>query len=390
MAITMTVAARTNRKSSTHRPARTIAGFSLVELLVAMAIGLILISGMISVFGGNRRSSELNQAMSNMQESARFAIEAISRDARMAGFQGCMDLNTAAATPIGNGAPTSDLYSSATTGAVITSATNWIPAPHSTFTIPTGDLAPIPGTHALTLQYGSAERATLVTGMTSPADNITISATDEARWGLNGDELMIIANCDFADLFKISGIATAGANKVISHTANDNTLDGAGIGNLTADYGNEAISTAELMLFASNIYFIGNTGITNDNGDPIRALYRQSLPYTNPPLELIQGIENLRIRFGVRQANGQVRYFLPNAPGFNPGEVESVQIGILMSSWEHAASDIDEATYTLAGQAIAPNTDLTAAHASGLTHAADRRLRLAFNTTVNIRNRRNQ
>ncbi len=362
----------------------------MVELLVAMAIGLILISGMISVFGGNRRSSELNQAMSNMQESARFAIDAISRDARMAGFQGCLDLNTASATPLGNGAPTTDLFDTATTGSVVTSATNWIPAPHSSFTMPTGNLAPIPGTHTLTMQYGSAERAPLTAGMTSPADNITISAADEARWGLTGNELMIISNCDFADLFRISAIATSGTDKIISHDATANSLNGVGIGNLTADYGNEAIGTAELMLFSSNIYFIGNTGITNDNGDPIRALYRQSLPYTNPPLELIQGVENLRIRFGVRQANGQVRYYLPNAPGFQPGEVESVQIGLLMSSWEHAASDIDQATYVLAGQPIPPNTDIAAARASALTHAADNRLRLAFNTTINIRNRRNQ
>ncbi|MBX2886174.1 MAG: prepilin-type N-terminal cleavage/methylation domain-containing protein, partial [Granulosicoccus sp.] len=75
----MTTSNHSNRTRSGKSATRTIAGFSMVELLVAMAIGLILISGMISVFGGNRRSSELNQAMSNMQESARFAIDAISR-----------------------------------------------------------------------------------------------------------------------------------------------------------------------------------------------------------------------------------------------------------------------------------------------------------------------
>ena len=47
--------------------------FSLIELLIAMTLGLILIAGMITVLEGNRRSSELNSTMADLQESARFA-----------------------------------------------------------------------------------------------------------------------------------------------------------------------------------------------------------------------------------------------------------------------------------------------------------------------------
>lgn len=358
-------------------------GFSVVELMIAMTIGLILITGMISVFSGNQRSAELNQAMTNMQEGARFAIDAIARDARMAGFQGCLDLNTAAAEPRANNAPTTNLYASATTGSVIVSATNWDPAPPPTFTIPTGSRTPIAGTHSLTLQFGSPDRAQLSSPMTTISDDVTIKATDDV-WGLAGDEIMLIANCDAADLFRISSITTAGTDLELAHGAADNN----GFGVLTAAYGKETYKKAELMLFTSNVYFIANTGLSNDAGDPIRALYRQSLPYDAPPVELIQGIENLRIRFGVRQSDNTLRYFLPNAAGLNPGDIESLQVGILMSSWDHAASNPDEQTYVLAGQDIEPETNITDANASGLKHAADNRLRLAFNTTIKIRNRR--
>jgi len=68
-----------------------ISGVSLIELLIAMTLGLILLAGMIAVFSGNKRSSELNTAMANIQENARFALSALGKDIRMAGFQGCLD-----------------------------------------------------------------------------------------------------------------------------------------------------------------------------------------------------------------------------------------------------------------------------------------------------------
>ena len=72
-------------------PFRSQAGLSLVELMVAMTLGLLLLSGMIAVFSGNQRSAELNTAMANLQESARFALSRMSKDMRLAGHQGCLN-----------------------------------------------------------------------------------------------------------------------------------------------------------------------------------------------------------------------------------------------------------------------------------------------------------
>lgn len=358
-------------------------GFSVVELLVAMTIGLILISGMIAVFSGNKRSADLNSAMTNMQESARFSIDAIARDARLAGFQGCIDINTSAALIRASNAPSANLYETASTGSLVVSATEWNPPPPPTFQMPTGDITPVLGTHTLLLQFGSSSTVGLSTPMPTPAAPVTVAATDNV-WNLNGDELMMISNCEYADVFRISGLSTDGMNLQLEHNAANNLSNG----NLTSRYGDESGDTARLMLFNSNVYFVGNTGLTNDFGDPIRALYRQALPYSEPPLELIQGVENMRVRFGVRQNDGSLRYFLPTSTDFSPDKVESIQIGLLISSWEHAATVVDEQTYVLAGQQIGPSTDIVGANASGLSHAADRRLRLAFNTTIKVRNRR--
>lgn len=65
-------------------------GMSLIEILVAMAIGLLLMVGVLQVFSAMRQSFKLQEALSNVQENARFAVDFISKDLRMAGYMGCM------------------------------------------------------------------------------------------------------------------------------------------------------------------------------------------------------------------------------------------------------------------------------------------------------------
>lgn len=63
-------------------------GFSLVELMVAMAVGLIIISGAFSLHSGTRKVQIVNEAQMDMVADARFAIEMISYDLRHAGLWG--------------------------------------------------------------------------------------------------------------------------------------------------------------------------------------------------------------------------------------------------------------------------------------------------------------
>jgi len=350
-------------------------GLSLVELLIAMTVGLILISGMVAVFSGNKRSSEMNQAMANMQENARFALDAISRDVRMAGFQGCVDVNNSKARILANNAPTADLFLSVATGSLVTTATTWNPLPPPTFNIPTTQAQPVPGTHALTLQFGSSITRGLSVDMANQNAVIQIASNP---WNIGANELMIIANCDYADLFRTTGVATNAGAVQISHAATGNSA-----GSLTGAY---TTDDTMVMRFLSNIYYVGETGLTNDDGDEIRALYRQSLPYSRAPVELIQGVENIRIKFGIRNDQGVLRYVTPSDATFSPGRVESIQVGLLMSSWDRIAQDSDNQTYVLAGIAIPPVS--AGGDVNGANHATDSRYRLAFNTTIKVRNRR--
>ena len=63
-------------------------GFSVVELLVAMVIGLVIIAGVAAVFVSNRVTAEVSNAASDLLDDAAFSIELISKDLRMSGAWG--------------------------------------------------------------------------------------------------------------------------------------------------------------------------------------------------------------------------------------------------------------------------------------------------------------
>jgi len=367
----------------THRILRKKqpAGFSLVELLIAMTLGVILIAGMLTVFSGNRRSSELNAEMANMQENARFALNKMSQDVRMGGFQGCPDINSAAARVIAKNSPTrgGSIYRLATSGSIVNTPTNWSPLPPPTFLMPEEHPA-IAGTHSLTLQYGDPTTVELDTPLSNQNAPIVIA---DNPWGAEVGDMMIISDCQQADLFRITGLAFDGSKTTLFHNA---TADGNVQQTLSLSYGQSKTGTPQVMPFRSEIYFIGDTGLVNEVGDKITALYQQSLPYTSQPTELVQGVENMRIKFGVRADSGQLSYKLPGDPGLDPGSVESVQIGLLMTSYDLITGQDDDQTYVLAGQQIPPTEGTT----NGTNHGKDRRFRLAFNTTIQIRNRRSE
>ena len=63
-------------------------GLMLIELMIAMLIGLFLIGGAIAVFIASKRSYTETEAFSRMGESGRFALQLLITDLRRAGFFG--------------------------------------------------------------------------------------------------------------------------------------------------------------------------------------------------------------------------------------------------------------------------------------------------------------
>lgn len=72
-----------------RKPMKPLAGFTLIELMVAMLLGLIVIAGVASVFLANQRTYRTNQALGDVQDSSRIAFELMARDIRNAGLNPC-------------------------------------------------------------------------------------------------------------------------------------------------------------------------------------------------------------------------------------------------------------------------------------------------------------
>ena len=63
-------------------------GLSLIELMVALVIGLLLLGGLIQIYLSNKQSYNAQEQLARMQESGRFAMDLITRDLRRAGYWG--------------------------------------------------------------------------------------------------------------------------------------------------------------------------------------------------------------------------------------------------------------------------------------------------------------
>jgi len=64
-------------------------GFSLVELMVALVLGLVIVGGVINIFLSNQQAFRTNDQLGRLQENARISFEQMAREIRQAGGNAC-------------------------------------------------------------------------------------------------------------------------------------------------------------------------------------------------------------------------------------------------------------------------------------------------------------
>ncbi len=77
---------RPYQQSSTNKQR----GLSLVELMIALVLGLVLSAGVFQVFTNSSQTYQLSDSLSNLQENMRFAVGRLQYETRMAGYRGCL------------------------------------------------------------------------------------------------------------------------------------------------------------------------------------------------------------------------------------------------------------------------------------------------------------
>lgn len=280
-----------------------MAGLSLVELMVAMVIGLILMLGVVQIFSASHAASRLSEGASRVQENARFALDFLERDIRMAGHMGCVNdqahvvknlgdpVNHLSATA-GSGSPLDFRVSiqgyeapgTAPEDALVLGGT-W-DAPENLPTSIAG-LSPAPagGSDILVLRYLAAEGVPVNLITLSDGNSIIRGATDRIERlrsdGVAAPTLFGIADCGHADVFEgaLSG--------------NEITANAVDLSRYTAQ------PTGQTMLYRAEslVYYIG---INGDTGQPgLRRARADATGEYTVNEEVVEGIENLQLMFGL-------------------------------------------------------------------------------------------
>lgn len=64
-------------------------GLSLIELMIAVALGIFISAGMVSIFTNSSQNYRVNENMSRLQENTRFAMLFLARDIRATDYRAC-------------------------------------------------------------------------------------------------------------------------------------------------------------------------------------------------------------------------------------------------------------------------------------------------------------
>ena len=325
-------------------PAPGQRGFSLIELMVALLLGLLLMSGIIAVYLESKRGWAQDEAIARVQENGRYALRLLSREIAMAGFLGGVTELDAVSSP------------------AVSDCQTWLLKLDQKIDGPDEN-----STHKNSFQsYNAADdSAPAAFGSCFGAADV-VAGTDILAIRRASDTPLILAgewHNDFTSLtssayYLHNDDSGLGDSEIVLGSALDTS-------ELTA-----ADSTADVWAYYGRIYYIGI-----ENGVP--SLCVRSVQNTAQTC-LVSGIESLQIELGV-DTDGDaipdefVSDRVADAPGaVDPDTVLSIRLHLLVRSLEPVrSSPTDSRTWSLGDQTLTTNAS-----------AADQFYRRVFTTTV--------
>ncbi len=329
-------------------------GFTLVELMIAMTIGLILLGGVITILTSSQQVYRVNDALARMQENARYAFQVLSRDIRMAGYFGCAGNGALVVNTLNDKDSFLWKLGQAIDGFEATSSTTWTPV------LPEGAIPSPLGGRDIVVVRGVEGSETKV--VSHPGGNPPGSADLKVSVGsgLQNDDIVLVTDCQASAIFQITNINTSSGQDNIVHNTGTPTANTPG--NYTKALGKE-FTGGEIIKISTRSYFIRLI-------DGLPALYRKI--GTRNAEELVRGVEDMQVEYG-EDLNGDWTADIYRSADLvtNWQSVVSVRISLLMQTTENNIASQPQ-PYTFNGTTVTPT---------------DRRLRQAFTTVVALRNR---
>jgi type IV pilus assembly protein PilW len=325
--------------------------------MIAMTLGLVVTAAIVQVYLSSRRNQVLQESLTGRQEAGRFAAQAIERDAKMAGFRGCLrDVGTVRNSLNDD---TDFLYNFGDYVSGFEAAgPGWTPGLPATL----ADAAPLPGTDVLTLRTADDPGGVfLVADMATDASDM-VTRSDFGAAPLEAGDIAVVTDCGGAAVFQVTAF-NAGSGDII------HDIGGAVVpGNATKDLDRRFPEGAQVFTLRTTSYFVAQSEAGTGP-----ALWRRD--GTAPAVELAAGVENLQVLYGedVDRDWAPDTYVTADAV-VDWRRVVSIQVALLVAGVQDNVTDADPREFTLLDEVVGPFDDGRLRRVIGFTVALRNRL----------------
>jgi type IV pilus assembly protein PilW len=261
-------------------------GYSFVELMISMMLGVLLSAAIISVFFSVSRSYKVKSALEMMQESSLLGLHFLSNDLKTAGFKGCFEGPFHKINIVSKGEVAKQLtYSTAIYGT---------PGSNQSLDV---------------ISFISSIGAGLDVSADMPTSHSSIDLLAGYTTLLNKE--LLITNCQQADLFTVTNVW----RQRFSHDLAQNSD-----GNLSVAYVKGSIAYPLSVISYKLAKGVGgNTGLFRKVGS---ANYQ----------ELIANVEEMKITYGIVGLNSFKLNYLSATKVVDFNQVISIKVQLLLSS----------------------------------------------------------
>ncbi|MBL3558250.1 MULTISPECIES: PilW family protein [Marinobacter] len=355
-------------------------GLSMVELLIATALGLLLTLGVTQIYLSGNETYRQTQGLAHAQESTRFVSAVLSPDLRTAGSFGCI---------AEMGMSLDQVVDNRLNGGLIVPLTQALQGWEYTGTGP-GDSVTLASALATP---GAGNWASGTAGANLPAELVGSVITNSDVIIVNAMTPLGVpvdaANPQNGNSINLAGNSGVGANRIIlatlgdcsegelfqkSNNTNSSSITMAGNNVTPGNNGNNFNLAYEPQSrayeFTSMAFYIGQ----GTNGEP--ALFRRLMIPLQPPQELVSGVETLQILYGENSAGTNAADdYLPADEVTDWEDIVSVRFSVMTRSPDEVLENENTRSFDMLGSEVTQ------------ANGGDRRVRLISVGTTALRAR---
>jgi type IV pilus assembly protein PilW len=352
-------------------------GYTLVELMVAMSIGIILIGAVIVVYLAQTRIYKVVNSNSEIQNSENAIAALVAPAVRAVGFVGCSNmlqpplsftsnLNAGGPppVPVGTQPPASMLFgydASGTAGngtltLTTLNAANSAVATQWTPNLDASLLSSVETGSDVLLLFGATPGSQPVAVTSIAAGSSTLSVLDAS--GLAAGQLAAVSDCGKSTVFNITNVA----GTTLTHAAAAGAQ-----GNANAAFPfSVSYNTPLLVPMQQTAIYVAQ----GQAGQSVLMLATYSSGAWTA-LPLVPGVDTMQVLYGTG-AQGVVSQYVPASAGLNWSSVYSVRLAFLLEGQIGSAGTGNPTQFTVLGTTV--------------TVPQDTRLRRVYEMTVKLRN----